>query len=78
MESSSIYNTAYIKKHAINHVVATAKQLWYLEGVKSTDSTKLTNVIQVDLGGFIPYQLVSRSAVGFLNDYIVERKHFSR
>ena len=77
--SSSIYNKAYLNKHAsMKHVVATSKHYWHLEGIKNTDSTKLTYVAQVDLGGFIPHQLVNRNAVALLSDFIVERKHFSR
>jgi len=79
VKSSSIYNKAYINKHAsMKHVVATSKHFWHFEGIKNTESTKFTCVAQVDLGGFNPHQLVSRSAVGFLSDYIVERKHFDR
>ena len=79
VESSSIYNKAYINKHAtMNHVVAKARQYWHLENINNTDSTKLTYIIQVNLGGFIPHQFVNRGAVGFLDDYIVERKKFSR
>ena len=79
VESSSIYNKEYINKHAnMNHVVATARHFWHLEGIKSTGSTKLTNVIQVDLGGFIPHQIIDKGAVDFLSDHSVTRKIFCR
>jgi len=79
VKSSSIYNKANINKHAsMKHVVATTKQYSHLESIKNTNSTKMTYVAQIDLGGFIPRQLVSRAAVSFLSDYPVERKHFSR
>ena len=78
VESSSIYK-AYISKHtSMKHVVATSKQYYHLESIKNTDNTKITYIIQVKLGGFIPSQFVNRGAIDFLSDYIVERKHFSR
>jgi len=43
-----------------------------------TDSTKLTFVTQVNLGGIIPHQVVNLSAVGFLSDYIAMRQLFSK
>ena len=42
------------------------------------DSTKLTFVTQVNLGGNIPHQVVNLSAVGFLSDYIAMRQLFSK
>jgi len=54
VKSSSVYNKVYINKHvSIKHVVATALTYWHFESIKSTESTKLTYVIQVELGGFI-------------------------
>ena len=41
-------------------------------------STKLTYVTQVNLGGNTPRQLVKNSAVGFLSDYIAMRQLFSK
>lgn len=41
-------------------------------------STKLTYVIQVNLGGNIPLQIVNLSAVEFLSDYIAMRGLFSK
>ena len=66
VESSSIYNKEYINKHAsMNHVVANAKTYWHLERSQDTESTKITYIIQVDLGGFIPHLFVEKGAVEF-------------
>ena len=48
-----------------------------MESVKDSDSTKLTYIIQVDLGGFIPSQVIGRSARRFFKDYSIMRKVFS-
>jgi len=79
VESSSVYDNAFINKHAsMKHFVATSKQYWHLEGIGNNDCTKITYLIQVNLGGFIPHQFINRGAVGFLNDWVIMRKHFSR
>ena len=41
-------------------------------------STKLIYVTQVNLGGYIPHQVITLSAVGFLSNYIAMRQLFSK
>ena len=79
IESSTIYNKAYINEHAsMDHIFARARTYWHLKSIKSTDSTKLTYFIQLNLGGKIPQQIVIRGAVGFMLDLSIMRRHFSR
>jgi len=74
IECSNLFPSAANENN--NHVRA-ATGFFSFEPITEL-STKLTYVTRVNLGGFIPLQFVTLSAVGLLSDYIAMRRLFSK
>jgi len=62
--STSSFNQAYIEANSkVKFVKAKARSFWKYDRVRDTETTKLTHVLQVDIQGNVPHQLIEKGGV---------------